>query len=155
MEDETPKPGHGQLEQTLENRIQVLYFTQLGHKPNKVSCHLVDKTLTVTVENSITKPVQLLAEIGKQELAELARFNIDKAFKTQLKALIEEVLGVSVIELLGDSKLETGLTTMLAVLAAAPKVRLSNKWCPIQMVTDNGFQLIKHVRLADIVITPC
>lgn len=122
MEDETPKPGHGQLEQTLENRIQVLYFTQLGHKPNKVSCHLVDKTLSIIVENSITKPVRLLAESGKQELAELARFNIHEAFKPQLKALIEEVIGVSVIDLLGDSKLETGFTSMIAVLATAPKV---------------------------------
>ena len=127
MEDETQKLGHGQLEETLEDRIEVLYFTQLGHKPNKVSCHLVDKTLSINVENSLTKPVQLLAESGKQELAELARFNIYKAFKPQLQALIEEVIGVSVIDLLGDSKLETGLTSILAVLAAAPKVRLSNK----------------------------
>lgn len=122
MEDGTPKQTHEQLEKTLAERIQVLYFTVLGHKPNKVSCQLIGTTLTIVVENSITKPVRLLAESGKQELAELARFNIHKAFKPQLKVLIEAVIGISVIDLLGDSKIQTGLTSMIAVLAAAPQV---------------------------------
>lgn len=122
MEDETSKQTHGQLEQTLADRIQVLYLNQLGHKPNKISCQLIDRMLTISIENSITKPVRLLAESGKHELAERARFNIHKAFKPQLKALIEEVIGVSVIDLLGDSKLDTGFTSMIAVLSDAPKL---------------------------------
>lgn len=135
MEDETPKQTYRRLEQTLAERIQILYLTQLGHKLNKVSCQLIDKTLTIIIENSITKPVRLLAESGKHELAERARFNIHKAFKPQLKALIEEVIGVSVIDLLGDSKLETGFTTMIAVLGDEPKLSDSSSLPKVKQQT--------------------
>lgn len=135
MEDETPKQTHGQLEQTLAERIQVLYLTQLGHKPNKVSCQMIDKTLTIIIENSVTKLVRLLAESGKYDLAERTRFSIHKAFKPQLKALIEEVIGVSVIDLLGDSKLDTGFTNMIAVLSDAPKLSDSSSLPKVKQQT--------------------
>lgn len=122
MKDKTSKQTLEQLEQNLSERIQVLYLTQLGHKPNKVSCQLIDKTLTIVVENPITQPERLLAQSGKTELAEQVRFNIHKAFQPQLKVLIEEVIGVDLIELVGDSQLQTGRTVIIAILAATPKL---------------------------------
>ena len=122
MEDEKSQPPHGQLEQNLSQRVTVLYLTQLGHQPSKVSCQLIDKTLTIIVENPITQPERFLAKSGKKELAAQVRVTLHKAFQPQLKLLIEEVLRVSVIDLLGDSKLQTGRTTVIAILAATPKV---------------------------------
>lgn len=121
MEDKSSRPTYGLLEQHLAQRIQVLYITELGHKPNKVACQLLDKTLTITIENPITQPERLLVESGKQEFAEQLRSNIHKAFQPQLKALIEEVLGASIIEMLGDSQLQTCRTSIIAVLAATPQ----------------------------------
>ena len=108
MEDERVKPSNGQLEQSLSEHVMLLYLTQIGHQPTKVYCNLIDKTLTIIVNNPITQPEKILARSGKQELAKQVRFSINKAFQPQLKALIEDVLGVSVIDLLGDSKLQTG-----------------------------------------------
>ena len=122
MKDKTSKQTLEQLEQNLSERIQVLYLTQLGHQPNKVSCQLIDKTLTIVVENPITQPEQLLVQSGKRELAEQVRFNIHKAFQPQLKVLIEDVIGVELIELVGDSQLHTGRTIIIAILAATPKM---------------------------------
>ncbi len=122
MEDERVQPPHAQFEQSLSQRVMALYLTQLGHQPSKVSCQLIDKMLTIIVENPITQPERLLAESGKQEFAERVRFNLHKAFQPQLRALIEDVLKVSVIDLLGESKLQTGRTSVIAVLAATPKV---------------------------------
>lgn len=122
MEDEKVQPPHAQLEQSLSQRVMALYITQLGHQPSKVSCQLIEKMVKIIVENPVTQPERLLAESGKQEFAERVRFNIHKAFQPQLKALIEEVLKVSVIDLWGESKAQTGYTTVIAVLAAIPKV---------------------------------
>ncbi len=122
MEDETSKPTYAQLEQNLSQRIQSLYLNDLGHEPYSVSCQLIDKTLTIIVENPITQLERFLAASGKQELAEELRVNIHKAFQPFLKALIEEVVGTSVIDLLGDSNFQTGRTSVIAILAATPKV---------------------------------
>lgn len=122
MERKTSKSTCEQLEQTLSEHIQVLYLTHIGHKPNRVSCQLIDKTLTNIIEDSISKPVRLLADSGKQELAEQVQFNINKAFEPQMQLLIEEVIGVRVLDLLSNSKLHTGCTTIIAVLAATPKL---------------------------------
>ena len=122
MMDKTSSHTLEQLEQNLSERIQVLYFTQLRHKPNKVSCQLKDKTLTIIVDNPITQPERLLTQRGKWELAEQVRFTIHKAFQPQLKVLIEDVIGVAVLELVGDSQLQTGRTIILAILDATPKL---------------------------------
>ncbi|MBD1832334.1 DUF2294 domain-containing protein [Cyanobacteria bacterium FACHB-472] len=118
-------PTRGQLERTLSQRIQSLYRTQLGHQPSQVSCQIFDEKLAIILENSITQPEQLLAQNGQEELAEQVRSDLEKALQPQLKSLIEEVLGVSVIDLLSDAKIETGRTGTIVVLSSAPQVRNS------------------------------
>lgn len=119
----TSTPTRGQLERTLSQRIQALYRNQLGHQPSKVICQLFDEKVAIVLEDSVTQPEQLLAQNGQEDLAEQVRENLDKALEPQLKALIEEVVGVQVLDLLSDAKIETGRTGTIAVLAAVPKVR--------------------------------
>jgi uncharacterized protein YbcI len=122
MEDKTSKPTYGQLEQKLSQRIQALYLAHVGHQPNTVSCQLIDKTLTIIIDNPITQLERFLVGSGKQQLAQQLRFSIHKAFQPLLKALIEEVAGVGVVDLFGNSDIQTGHTTVIAVLAAPPQV---------------------------------
>lgn len=123
MNQESSKPTRGQLERMLSQGLQALYRDHLGHQPSKVTCQLFDEKLAVIVEDSITQPEQLLANSGQAELAEQVRADLDKAIKPQLKALIEEVLGVSVLDILSDATLETGRTGIIAVLDVTPEVR--------------------------------
>ncbi len=123
MNQESSKPTRGQLERMLSQGLQALYRAQLGHQPSKVTCQLFDEKLAVIVEDSITQPEQLLANSGQAELAEQVRADLDKAIKPQLKTLIEEVLGVSVLDILSDATLETGRTGIIAVLDVTPEVR--------------------------------
>jgi len=120
---ETSGPTRGQLERTLSQRIQALYRTQLGHQPSKVTCQIFDEKIAILLEDSVTKPEQLLAQSGKEELAEQVRSDIDEVIQPQLKALIEEVMGIAVIDLLSDAKLDTGRTGSIAILADKPQVR--------------------------------
>ncbi|MBD1807996.1 DUF2294 domain-containing protein [Microcoleus sp. FACHB-SPT15] len=123
MNHESSKPTRGQLERLLSQRLQGLYREQLGHQPSKVTCQLFDEKLAVIVEDSITPPEQLLANTGQVELAQKVRSDLDKAIQPQLKALIEEVLSVGVLDLLSDATLETGRTGIIAVLDITPEVR--------------------------------
>lgn len=113
----------GQLERTLSQQIQALYRTQLEHQPSKVTCQIFDEKIAIILEDSITQPEQLLFNTGQEELAEQVRSELDEAIEPQLKALIEQVVGVAVIDLLSDAKLETGRTATIAILAATPQVR--------------------------------
>jgi uncharacterized protein YbcI len=123
MTQESSIPTRGQLERLLSQKLQALYRAQLGHQPGKVTCQLFDEKLAIVVENSITPPEQVLANNGQTELAEQVRTDLDKAIQPQLKALIEEVLGVAVLDLLSDATLETGRTGIIAILDVTPEVR--------------------------------
>lgn len=119
----SPSPTRGQVERTLSQRIQALYRTQLEHKLSKVTCQIFDEKIAIILEDSVTQPEQLLAKNGQAQLAEQVRSELGEALEPQLKALIEEVVGVNVVELLSDAKLETGLTATVVILAAKPEVR--------------------------------
>lgn len=116
-------PTRGQIERTLSQRIQALYRTQLEHKVSKVTCQIFDEKIAIVLENSITQAEQLLANNGQQELAEQVRSELGEVLEPQLKALIEEVVGVDVIELLSDAKLESGRAATVAILADKPQIR--------------------------------
>jgi uncharacterized protein YbcI len=118
-----PAPTAGQVERDLSQRTQALYFELFGKRPGQVTCQLFSDKVAIVIEDSITKPEQLLAQEGQQELAEQVRSELDATLRSQLKALIEEILGVPVQDLLTDATLETGRTGILVVLAATPTVR--------------------------------
>lgn len=116
-------PTRGQVERTLTQRIQTLYREQLGHQPSKITCQLSEQNVVLVLEGSITQPEQLLAQTGRLELAEQVRSDLDDAIQPQLKALIEETLNVSVIEMLSDATVSTGRTGIIALLTNAPDFR--------------------------------
>lgn len=116
-------PTRGQIERTIAQRIQALYREVLGHQPSKVTCQLCDQNVVLLLEDSITQPEQLLAETGKHELAQQVRVDLDDAIQPQIKALIEEILNVPVVDLLMDATLQTGRTGMIAILTDAPDIR--------------------------------
>jgi uncharacterized protein YbcI len=117
------EPTRGQLERTLSQRIEALYRTQLGHRPAKVTCRIFDEQIAIVLEEAITQPEQLLANSGQEELAEQVRVDLDKALQPQIAQIIEEVVGVSVKDLLSDAKVDTGRTGTIAILAASPQLR--------------------------------
>lgn len=109
-----------QLEQKLLECIQQVYLKILGHQPQQISCKLIDKNLTIIIEDSITQPEQLLVETGKQELAQQVRDNIHSAFEPYLKSTIEEVTGISLTDLISKTSLDTGRTSIVAIFARVP-----------------------------------
>ncbi|BAY83154.1 hypothetical protein NIES267_26410 [Calothrix parasitica NIES-267] len=113
----------GQLERELSQSIQSFFRKLLGHAPSKVSCHLFTNKLVVVAENSVTTAEKLLAETGKKELAQNVRRNLYESIRLKLKSLIEDISQVEVADLLGETRLDTGLTGFIVVFNGIPKVR--------------------------------
>jgi uncharacterized protein YbcI len=113
----------GQLEREISQKIQALYKKNLGHQPGRVTCQLFDAKLAVILEDSITQPEQLLAEGGKVDLVAQIRSDLTQAIQPSIKALVEEILQVDVLDVLSDATLETGRTGMIIVMSATPEVR--------------------------------
>ena len=116
-------PTRGQLERSLSQQIQAFYKNQLGHRVSSVDCQIFDTKIAIVLENSITQPEQILAESGQENLVAEVRSQLTVAINTQLRELIEGIVGVPVQDLLSDTTLETERTGMIAILESAPQLR--------------------------------
>ncbi|MBC7970902.1 MAG: DUF2294 domain-containing protein [Verrucomicrobia bacterium] len=119
----TTLPTRGQLERSLAQRIQALYRSQLGLRLSGVDCELLETKIAIVLEQSVTQPEQLLVAQGKSELVESLHSELEEVIQPQLKTLIEEVIGVSVLDLLSDVTLETARTGIIVILSEAPQIR--------------------------------
>lgn len=119
---ETLEVTYRQLEAKLAQRVGAMYVNCLGHEPHQVSCQLAEKTVAIVIQGAITKPEQLLLKQGKHQLAKQVRYNIQTALQPQLQSLVEEILAVSVIDILSDSNSDTGSTSAIAVLGGVPSI---------------------------------
>nr|WP_249070803.1 Na-translocating system protein MpsC family protein [Argonema antarcticum] len=86
------------------------------------------------MENAISRPVQLLAENDRLNLAQQVRSNVDAAIKPQFVQVIEEILHIPVVDLRIATTIETGRTGIIAVLDVSP--RFSDVAVPPQVKPD-------------------
>lgn len=102
--------------QELGARVQAVYAEQLHHQPQIIGSNIFDRQLAVMLEDAVTKPEQLLIDHGHVALARQVRDSINDILYPKLSHVIEEVLGVAVVYLLVATQLETGFTSVTAVL---------------------------------------
>lgn len=117
------KQTAGQLEREISQKMQALYKAKLGHQTGRITCQLFDAKVAIVLENSLTQPVKLLFEENRNELAQQMRNDLNDALQPLVKTLIEDIIGVTVIDLLSDTSLSTGRTAVIGILEGAPDVR--------------------------------
>jgi uncharacterized protein YbcI len=118
--EESLAPTLEQVEQNLSQQMIVLFQTYLGHHLDRVACKLAEKSITIVAEDSITRLEKFLSQSDRYELAKQVRVALLKALEPEIKLLIEEVLNVPVIDVMYDSRFDTGRTSIIAVLGATP-----------------------------------
>lgn len=123
----TSELTRGQVERTISQRIQALYRDRLGHQPSKVTCGLFKDKLTIILEDSMTPAEQLLIQEGKEDVVERLRSDIDEVIRPQLKAELEKIMGISILDLLSDATLSTGRMGVIAVLESPPSLRSKSR----------------------------
>ena len=114
----------GQLMRSTAQSIQHLYRDRLGHTPSRVTCDLIDNKLLVWAEDSVTRPEQVLSDVGSRQLLAVS-IAIKEGLKTPLIALIERHLRVKVVTLFSDVCYQQKCTAMVVLLANPPRVRSS------------------------------
>ena len=120
----TPVPTVGQLMRSVSQAMQQLYRDRLGHKVSKITCHLVDSKLLIWVENSVTRPEQMLLDSNSAQLPALS-LSIKAGLKASTVEVVERCLKVEVLALLSDTSYEQSCTAMVALLSNPPQVRAS------------------------------
>lgn len=128
--DTTPSalvPTLGQLQRSLSQQFQRLYRERLNHTPGKITCQILDEKLLFVIEDSVTKPEQLLLDEGQKELAEQVRVDLAAALRPQIVEMVETTLGRRVVDILTDATLSTGRTSVVIILAEPPEVRPATK----------------------------
>ncbi len=123
----TVLPTQGQLQRQLAQQFQRLYREQLNHCPGKITCQIIDDKLLLVIEDSVTKPEQLLVEQGESDLAEKVREDLSTALQPQIVELVESTLERQVVDILTDATLATGRTSVVIILSEPPEVRPAAK----------------------------
>ena len=113
----------GQLEREVSQKMQALYKRKLGHQTGRVTCQLFEAKIAIVLENSLTQPVKLLFEENRQDLAQQIRNDLNDALQPLVKAIIADILGVAVLDVLSDTSLTTGRTAVVGILDSMPNVR--------------------------------
>ncbi|MGB3137910.1 MAG: DUF2294 domain-containing protein [Nodosilinea sp.] len=124
--DTTPSaqlPTLGQLQRNLTQQFQRLYREKLNHTPGKITCQILDEKLLFIIEDSVTKPEQLLVNEGQAELAEKVRNDLANALRSPIIEMVETILERQVVDILTDATLTTGRTSVVIILSKPPKVR--------------------------------
>lgn len=120
-------PTAGQLQRKLTQLYQRLYREQLNHTTGKITCQLIDDKLLLIIEDSVTKPEQLLVENGDTALAEQVRADLATALRPQIVEIAEQALDRKVVDMMSDATLETGRTGIVIILSSPPDIRPAAK----------------------------
>jgi uncharacterized protein YbcI len=118
--------SRGQVQRTLSQKVQKLYKHYIGHAPGKVTCQITNNTILVIAENALTQVERLLIEGEKDDVTsvrvdvEQVRNDLDNAIQPVLIDVLEETLGIVVVDVLSDTTLETGRTAIVVVLSETP-----------------------------------
>ena len=121
--EKASKQTAGQVEREISQKMQALYKNKLGHQTGRITCQLFDAKVAIVLENSLTQPVKLLFEENRNELAQQMRNDLNDALQPLVKTLIEDIIGVAVIDLLSDTSLSTGRTAVIGILERVPDIR--------------------------------
>lgn len=104
----------------LKRRIKEIYREQLKHELRDIEVYYCEKTVIVIIDGIVTKTEKFLNEHSQQFLAQQVRTALDHLIKSQLKNLIEEVMKVTVIDLLCKAKIDTDRMGVIVLFEIHP-----------------------------------
>lgn len=116
-------PTYKQIEKDLSLKIKALYDLEINLAPRKVNCKLFSRYLAIVMDEALSPLEKSLLDRGNKELVTRLRKETFLIFRPKLSELIEEIVGVKIIEILSDTAFGSNKTGTLVVLSELPKVR--------------------------------
>lgn len=113
-------PTRGEMERSLSQSLQAFYRQQLSCRVGKISCHILDNKVAISIESPITSIEKLL---DSSEDRQFLRDRIDSIVKSEVMQSIKQNLGVEAIDLTIDTTIENNFTGILAFLCEKPPMR--------------------------------
>lgn len=113
----------GQVRRELSQRIRSLYKQELGHKLSDISCHFFESRLVIVLEGSLTTTEKCLFESGDVALTEQVHQRLSQLLAPKMKAIVEEIVAQTVVDVLSSATIKTGRTGIIMVMAEEPDLR--------------------------------
>lgn len=117
------EPTRGQLERALGQRMQTVFRDRIGQRPSRAVCQMFDESLTIVLEETVSPAERTLIEAGQVDLAKRLRSQLHESLKPSLKAEIAAIVDQEVMTVLLDADLDSGYSSLTAILQAPPLVR--------------------------------
>ncbi len=117
------RPTIGQIEREISQRVQALYNSHIGQRPQPVICHTFDTEIVITLEKSVTQTEQTLLINGYANLAEEVQAALHQIIKPQIKDLVEQVTQRRVLDVVSNTSFTIGRTSIVIFLEQLPEVR--------------------------------
>lgn len=116
-------PTCNQLERDLSQSIKALYREQITYPPQKITCKLFSRYLAIVGDEALTPLEKNLWGLGKEDLSEKIRFEINELMKPKLVELLENMLSVKIEEILNEVTFSINKSGILVILSEPPAVR--------------------------------
>lgn len=129
---------NNQIENSLINRIRSLYVAELERQPSRITCQLLEGQLAILLEDALTQPERLLFDRGRTALVQQVRQGLHEILKPRVRAVIEEVIQVPILDLMMAAQLETGYVSFVAVLGRPQNLANLVEPQTMEMDADNA-----------------
>ena len=104
-----------EIEKLLFQKIRDIYINKLEHNLDSIYYKQFDRTLILILEGSVTSTEIILDNSECKPLARQLRTAIDKIVQPQIKTIIEQVMGVKIIDFFIDTTISNNLTGAIAI----------------------------------------
>lgn len=113
----------GQVEREITNQVRSFYASGLGIRCGQIICHFFNTKLVITIEKAVSPIEIFLISQGEKIFAEETRLRLDRAIKSAIQNMIEEILDQTVIDVIISSALTIEVTSIMVILQEIPDVR--------------------------------
>jgi uncharacterized protein YbcI len=117
------KPTCAQIERTITQQLQAFFREYVGQRPSKVICQILSHGVVVILHDTLAPAERTLLDADRTESAKQLRSELHELLKPRIKELLEPIVASPVTAVLVDSDLDTGISTLTAILENLPQVR--------------------------------
>jgi len=117
-------PTRKQLERDIAHKFNAYNSKIVGSHPEKVTCTIFDRYLTVVGEGAMTPIEKIIYQNGETEIILAMRESVNRSLKMHLDKIIQELIQVEPLDSFCKLSLNTGRLIAFAILSESPRFRI-------------------------------
>lgn len=117
-------PTRKQLERDIAHRFNTFNSKTIGSRPEKMTCTIFDKYLTVVGERAMTPIEKIIYQRGETKIVSAMRESVNQSLEIHLNKIIRELMQIEPLDSFCKLSLNTGRLVAFAILSESPRFRI-------------------------------